>query len=99
MHSTHGSSDHEPQMLHLQPVREQPVLRFDHVAIAVSWEFCVEPIARLAGLAMADVVRQNKKVAPGIQRLARIEKLARELRPQEIAAIASGSMKDQHRIL
>ena len=75
------------------------MLRFDHVAIAVARKFCVESIARLAGLAVAEIVRQDEKVARGVQRLARVKKFARELGPQEIAAISSGPVKDQHRIL
>src|SRR5207244_11664824 len=77
---------------------EQSVLRFDHVAIAVAREFCVESITWLAGLAVAEVVRQDEKVARGVQGLALVEKFARELGPQEIAAISGSSVKDQHGI-
>src|SRR6266571_407263 len=54
VHSAHGGSDHEAQMIHLYSFGEQSVLRFEHVAIAVSRKFCVERIAWLAGLAVAE---------------------------------------------
>ena len=73
-------------------------MRFDYITIAVTREFCAEPIAGLAGMAMANIVRQNKKVTRRIQGLAGIKKLAREFRTQEIAAVSGGPVQDQHRI-
>jgi len=62
-----------------QPFRQQPVLRRHHVAIAVLRERRPQSVARLARLAVADVVHDHDVVRRGVQQLARAEQLAGEL--------------------
>ncbi len=86
-------------MIHMKSLGHQPVLRLDHVRIPVVWESHVEPIARLAGIAMADAVRQDNEVLGWIQKLPAIEKLTGELIAKKLFAGASRSVQDQNRIL
>jgi hypothetical protein len=55
---------------------DELVLQIDNVAIAVFGEVCLQSIARLARLAVANVVREDQVVAARIQWPARIEQRA-----------------------
>ena len=59
----------------------------------------MQAVARLARVAVADVVGQDDEELRGVERLARPEQLAGELaRPTNCAAGAAGAVHDQHRV-
>src|SRR5581483_8919539 len=98
VHAAHRSAHDEPKMIHFEAIGHQPVLRLDHVAIAVMGKVRVQTIARLARLSVADAVGQNDVVTRRIQKLPLAEQFARKLRPDEIAAVAGGAVEYQDRI-
>src|SRR5262249_42036712 len=57
-----------------------------------------QPVARLAGLAVADAVRQDDVVARCIQELARAEQNAAKSVGEKLRARAAGAVKHQHRV-
>ena len=62
------------------PSVTQPMLGLDHVDVAVARELRAQPVARLARLAVADVVGQDDEVLRGVERLPGPEQLAGERR-------------------
>ena len=81
VHPAHGRAHHQAQVVHAQPLGYEPVLRFDHVDVAVTGEFGAQAVTRFARSAVADVVGQDDEVLRGVERLPRAEQLAREARP------------------
>src|SRR6266404_4987896 len=82
-------------MLDAEPFSDEAVFRRDDVAVAVTWEFCTEAVARLAGAAAANAVGHDNEMARGVERLAFAEKLVRERREEPILARAAGAVQ-QH---
>jgi len=58
----------------------------------------MQPIARLARLAVPDIVRKNDEIAVRVQHLAGTEQHARENRLQQAMPAAARAVHDQHRI-
>ena len=58
--------------------------RLDHVDVAVAREPCAQAVARLARVAVADVVRQDDVVLRGVEQLAWAEQLAGEAVAEEL---------------
>ena len=98
VHAAHRRAHHQPQVIDAQAFREQPVLRLDHVAVAVLRKFRAQAVTGLGGLAVSDAVGQHDEVASRVEGLARAKQLARELRPHELRATAAGAVTDDHRI-
>src|ERR1041385_7707691 len=96
MHAAHRSAHHEPEMIHLQAVDEQPVLGVDHVEITVMRKPRMQAVARFAGFSMADAVRQNEKIFFSIEKLAAPEKFAGKFRPQKLCPGPRGPMQNQN---
>ena len=86
VHAAHRRAHHQPQVVHLQAFRQQPVLGLDHVVVAVAREPRAQAVARLARLAVADVVGQDDEVLRGVERLAGAEQLAGEAVGEELRA-------------
>src|SRR5579859_1461781 len=86
-------------MIDAKSLGHQPVLRLEHVRIAVVRESHVESIARFGGISMPDAVRQNNEVLRWIQKLAAIEKLTGKLIVEKLLAGASRAVQDQDGIL
>ena len=86
-------------MTDVQALGQQPVLRFDHVAVAVVRKAGVQPVARLAGVAVADAVGEHDEVLRGIERLTRREELARKFRSHETRTAPSGAVQDEDRVM
>mgnify|MGYP003693920217 CR=1 FL=1 len=59
-------------------LRDQPVLREDHVVVVVLREARAQAVRGLGGFTGADGVRQDEVVAAGVQRLPGTEELTRE---------------------
>src|SRR5258708_2223661 len=59
----------------------------------------VEALAGPAGLAVADVVRQNEVKPGGIEKLAFAKEFAREFGPEKIAAVAGCAMENENSVL
>ena len=98
VHAAHRRAHDQAQVIHAEAFGEQAVLRLDHVGVAVVRELRAQPVAGLGGFAVADAVGQHDEVLRRVERLARAEQLARELRPQELRAAAAGAVADEHRI-
>ncbi len=96
VHAAHRGADDEPQVVDAEPLGEQPMLRLDHVAVAVVREPGVEAVARLARLAVADSVRQDDVEPRRVERLAGLEQLAGELGTDELGAAPGGPVEDEH---
>jgi hypothetical protein len=72
------------------------VLERDHVGVAVLRELWRRPSLGLLEPPCPTAVRQDDVVLRHVQRLARAEHLARELRLQELRARPSGAVEQQH---
>ena len=60
-------------MVDAEPVRQQLVLRRDHVVVVVLRKACAQSVAGLAGLAVSNVVGQDDEVAIHVEQLPRTE--------------------------
>src|SRR4029453_16867517 len=86
-------------MIDTETFGEQPVLRLDHVTVAVVRKFCPHPVARLARFAMPDVVGQNDEKFCCVEWLAGSEELAGELRPDELRTAPGCPVHDDYGVL
>jgi hypothetical protein len=86
VHAPHRRPHHQPQVIDAEPFAEQLVLRVDHVSVRVLRESRVQPVTRLARLAMPDAVREDDVVLRCVEELARPEQLAAERPTREAAA-------------
>src|SRR5262245_57504107 len=82
-------------MIDAETIREERLLRRQHVLVAVLRELRAEAVARLARLPVADVVRKDDEVLRRVERLSRHEQLARESAADELTAGATRAMHDQ----
>src|SRR5882724_391522 len=85
-------------MVHAQALREQTVLQLDHVVVFVMRKAHVQAVARLAGFAMAYVVRKDDEVLRRVKDLAGAEDYAAEIGSQKLPAGATGAVQNEHRI-
>src|ERR1700680_4298000 len=85
-------------MIDTQTVGEQPILRLDHVDVAVMGKCRMQGVARLARLSVADAIGENDEIAARIERLAGAEQRAGEFRPNELRAASTRSVQDQDRV-
>src|ERR1700682_4995139 len=85
-------------MIDAQTVGDQPILRLDHVDVAVTGKCRVQAVARLARLPVPDAIGKNDEIATRIEQLAGAEQRAREFRPNELRAASTRSMQDQDRV-
>src|SRR5579859_4647933 len=85
-------------MIHAKPFGEQAMMRGDHVVVVVLREMRVQAVAGLRGFSVADAIRKNDVVAPGIQKLARAEKFVCKNRGEELMAGAAGTVQNQDRV-
>src|ERR1700720_2684450 len=85
-------------MIDAQAVAEQPIMRLDHVDVAVMGKSRVQCVARLARLSVADAVGKNDEIATRIERLAGAEQRTGEFRPNELRAASTRSMQDEDRV-
>ncbi len=67
VHAAHRGAHHQPQMIDAQPLRDQRVLRGDHVVVIVVRKLRAQPVARLRGLSVTDPVGQNDIGMRGIE--------------------------------
>src|SRR2546429_6905580 len=51
---------YQQQVIHVQPVGDEAVLGRDHVLIGVARESRAQPVARLGGAAVSDVIGQDQ---------------------------------------
>ncbi len=98
MHAAHRGAHDEAQMVHMQALCHQQVLRQHHVVIVVMREFRVQPVARLGGFAVADAVGQDDVVLADVEKATRHEQHAGELWPDELMPVAAGAVHHDHRI-
>jgi hypothetical protein len=99
VHAAHRGAHQKPQAGDSEPLDQHPPLRLDHVVIIVCREAHPHPVARLRRPAVAEIVGENDVIAGEVERLARAEQLAGELRLEELAAAAAGAVEDHHRIV
>src|ERR1700694_855659 len=85
-------------MVDTQTLGDQPILRLDHVDVAVMGECRVQAVARLARLPMPDAIGENDEIASRIEQLPGAEQRAREFRPNELRAASTRSMQDEDRV-
>ncbi len=85
-------------MVHAQALGEQLVLGLDHVVVVVVWEVRVQAVGGLGRLAVADAVGEHDEIARRVEQAAGREQHLRELRPDEVLALAAGAVQDHHRI-
>src|ERR1700720_13942 len=85
-------------MIDAQTVGEQPIMRLDHVDVAVMGKSRVQAVARLARLPVANAIGENDEIAARIERLAGAEQRSGEFRPNELRAASARSMQDEDRV-
>src|SRR5450759_705144 len=85
-------------MIDNQTVGDQPILRLDHVDVAVMGECRVQAVARLARLPVPDAVGENDEIATRIEQLPAAEQRAGEFGPNKLCAASTRSMQDQDRV-
>src|SRR5262249_45636735 len=83
-------------MIDGEPVGEELVLGCEDVLVAVSRELRAQSVARLARLAVPDVVRQDNEVLRGVEQLSWLEQLARKAAPDKLRTRAARAVHDQH---
>ena len=81
-----------------KPLRQQLVLRVDHVVVGVLRELRAQPVARLARLPVADPVGQHDVVPRRVEHLPGPEQLAAEGSAEKCAARPTGSVQHHHRV-
>ena len=94
VHRAHRGPEDQAQMVDLQPISEQRVLRADHVVVGVVGEPRMEAVAWLARFAVADAVGQDDEIARRIEQLARPEQLppnVRDRKPRPYRRCHAGS--------
>ena len=96
VHGPHRGTQHKAQVVYLEPLGDQTVLRLYHVSVRVGGELGMEAIGRLRALAVADSVGQDQEIFFGIQCLAGVEELVGEPVGQEPAATARGPVENQN---
>src|SRR5689334_16060892 len=96
MHAAHRRAEDQPQMLDVQRLAHQPVLRANNSVIGVARKAGTQPIARFTGPAVADAVGQDDVIAPGVEWLSGTEQRCGKCFRGESAARAIGPMQDQH---
>ena len=74
------------------------MLQRHHIRVAVARELHAQAVARLARLAVADVVRQDDEVPLGVERLPLAEQPAAVGVAEESTAAAAGAVQDQHAV-
>src|SRR3989449_1419735 len=74
---------------------DEAVLGRDHVLVGVARESRAQPVARLGGAAVSDVVGQDQVVRGGIERSAGAVQLAGEQRRQELRARPARAVENQ----
>ncbi len=86
-------------MLHVESPLEHDALQLHHVGIAVVRELHVQPVARLARLAVADVVGEDDEVAGSVERLPLAIEATGEAAPEELSARSSRPVQDEDRVV
>ena len=72
-------------MVDAESLRHEPMLGFHHVGVSVVWKLRVQAVARLARLAVADIVREDDEELRDVERLAGSEQLTGERSSQRTA--------------
>src|ERR1043165_5429404 len=98
VHASHRCPHYQAEMIGAEFLRDQAVLGQKHVVVAVAWETRMQPVARLARVAMSDGIGQDDEVTPGIQDLPLAEQLTREAEGEKTCARTAGSMQNQNGI-
>src|SRR5262245_13807062 len=98
VHAAHRSSHHQPQMIDAEPFGQEPVLRRDHVVVVVVRKPGVKAVARLARLAVPDVVGKDDEIPGSIQQLSGTKENTAELRREKSASAPPRAVKYQYRI-
>ena len=98
VHPAHRAADHQPQMPDPEPLGDKAVAAIDHVAIAVTREFALQPVRRLARPAAADRVLHDEKVFCRVERLAGTVQLVGQRWAQPVGAGAGIALQQQHAV-
>ena len=98
MHAAHRRAHHQPQVIDLEPLSQQPIVGRRHVAVAVMGKTSVQSLARPARTSVTDAVRQNEMVPRSIEELPLAEELPGKFRTQKVAPLAGRPVHDEHRI-
>jgi len=95
VHRAHRRAHYETQVRQSKPFRHQEVLQRHHVGVSILREPHAKPVARLARLAVSEVVRQNDEVLLRVEQLALAEQPAGIALREKGAAGAARSVQDQ----
>ena len=98
VHPAHGRAHDEAQVLDAETFGHELVLGRDDVLIAVMGELGAQAVARLAGAAAADTVRQDDEVLRRVERLAGGEQLVGKRGHQPGLAAGARAVEQDHRI-
>src|SRR6516164_10386884 len=71
------------------------MLRAHHVVVRIFREPRVQPVARLARLAMSDAVRQHDEVTVGVEQLTSSEELPSKCLAEKARTASAGAMEDE----
>src|SRR5689334_23953851 len=78
LHASHRVPDDHPEVLHVEVLRQQAMMRDDHVVVVVSRKFGTQAVGWLRRLAVPERVGNDEEVAARIERLAPSEELPGE---------------------
>ena len=98
MHAAHRSAKDQAKVVHAQSFFDQFVLQRHHVRVFVAREMRMEPVAGLAGFAVADVVGKNQEIFVGVEQLAGTEERSGEDGLKKTVASPPGAVENQHRV-
>src|SRR5438093_86346 len=96
MHSAHRRAHNKPHMVDAQLFREKPILRRHHILVTITRKFGVQSVTRFAGLAVADIVRDNDEILFRIEQLSLSKKYPGKSSTQKLLVVATGSVENQH---
>src|ERR1700727_2226978 len=83
-------------MLDAEAFRDQPVLPFHYINIAIMGKLGMQAVGRFAGAAAADSIRHDQVILGGVQGLAGTKELSAERWQEKVLARAGGPMEQQH---
>ena len=95
VHAAHGRAGDEAEVVHLEAVGEEEMLRGDHVVVVVMREMGAEAVAGFGGFAVADAVGKDDEVFGGVEKLAGIEEFVGVEGREELMAGAAGTVEDE----
>src|SRR5512146_1135543 len=95
LHASHRCSEHETQMIDVEPLDKHRMRRPDHVIVRVAGKLHPQTVGRFAGLPVADLIREDDEVSSDVQGLPGPKQHVRKHRVEQRMRIPAGAMDQQ----